>query len=364
MILIVALKPISDYFGDLDKPFSSQANFLKKVLINSAKLILVGLLLYWLATTGKLDFSELGIFLKKPSTLVAAVGLWVIAALLIGSLRWNLLLKGLGINMPLLRVMRLQLIGFFFNTAMPGAVGGDVIKGMYVLREKTATSKTNALLTIVLDRIIGLVAIFAIAAVAILTRLDFVRGNAGLMTLSLFVGVGVLVICVVAIFCLTEIFSERDPFLFILSKKVPGFGLVKKIYLALILFRKDPGTIGKAFFLSIVAQGMSLCFGYLLATNLSDKAVDIMIYSVVHPIGILTTALPLAPGGLGIGHIAFDRLFIMAGIEGGANVFNVMVLSQLALNLLGIIPYLLHKSEIDGLDKASEEIGRVVGSGA
>ena len=336
---------------------------MKKVLINIAKLVLVGLLLYWLATTGKLEFSELSILLRKPSILVAAIGLWVFASLVIGSMRWNLLLRGLGIDMPLLRAMRLQLIGFFFNTAMPGAVGGDVIKGMYVLREKTATSKTNALLTIVLDRIIGLVAIFAIAAVAILTRFDFVRQNAGLMTISLFVGAGVLVITIVAMFCLTEVFSERDPFLFLFSKKVPGFSLAKKIYSALILFRKDPGAIGKAFLLSIVAQVMSLLFGYLIAINLSDKAVDIMIYSVVHPIGILTTALPLAPGGLGIGHIAFDRLFIMAGIEGGANVFNVMVLSQLALNLIGIVPYLLHKSEISGLESASEEIGRVVDSG-
>ncbi len=336
---------------------------MKKVLINIAKLGLVGLLLYWLATTGKLEFSELTILLKKPSILIAAIGLWIFAALIIGSLRWNLLLKGLGIHIPLLRAMRLQLIGFFFNTAMPGAVGGDVIKGIYVLREKTATSKTNALLTIVLDRIIGLVAIFAIAGVAILTRLDFVRENAGLMTLSLFVGAGVLAIFIVAIFCLTDLFTGRDPLLFILSKNLPGFGLAKKIYSALILFRKDPGTIGKAFLLSIGAQVMSLLFGYLLAVNLSDKAVDIMIYSVVHPIGILATALPLAPGGLGIGHIAFDRLFIMAGIDGGANVFNVMVLSQLALNLIGIIPYLLHKSEIGGLETASEEIGRVVETG-
>ncbi len=324
---------------------------------------MVGLLLYWLATTGKLEFSELTILLKKPSILIAAIGLWVFAALIIGSMRWNLLLRGLGIHIPLLRAMRLQLIGFFFNTAMPGAVGGDVIKGMYVLREKTATSKTNALLTIVLDRIIGLVAIFAIAGVAILTRLDFVRENAGLMTLSLFVGVGILAIIIVAVFCLTDLFTGRDPLLFILSKKVPGFGIAKKIYSALILFRKEPGMIGKAFLLSIGAQVMSLLFGYMLAVNLSDKAVDIMIYSVVHPIGILATALPLAPGGLGIGHIAFDHLFIMAGIDGGANVFNVMVLSQLALNLIGIVPYLLHKSEISGLESASEEIGRAVETG-
>jgi len=336
---------------------------LKKVLINFSKIALVALLLYWLATTGKLDFSELSILFKKPSILFVAVGVWVFSALVIGSIRWNLLLGGLGIRIPFVRVLRLQLIGFFFNTAMPGAVGGDVVKGMYVLKEKSATSKTNALLTIVLDRIIGLVAIFAIAAIAILTRFDFVQANAGLMTLSLFIGIGVALIFIVAIFCLTEIFTDRDPFLFLLSKKFPGFKIFKKIYQALILFRKQPGIIGVAFLLSIAAQVMSLLFGYLLATNLSDKSVDLLIYSVVHPIGILATALPLAPGGLGIGHIAFDRLFVMAGIAGGANVFNVMVLSQLAMNLLGIIPYILHKSEIGGFENASEEIGRVVDSG-
>jgi hypothetical protein len=57
----------------------------------------------------------------------------------------------------------------------------------------------------------------------------------------------------------------------------------------------------------------------------------------------MTTALPLAPGGLGVGHVAFDKLFAMVGLQGGANVFNVMVLTQLALNLLGVFPYLLYR---------------------
>src|SRR5690606_11399633 len=130
-----------------------------------------------------------------------------------------------GITMPFTRTVRLQLIGFFFNTAMPGAVGGDVIKGMYVLKEKSATSKTNALLTIILDRIIGLAAIFAIAACAILARYDLVVANAGLLTLSFFVAGAVAVIVIATIFCLTGLFDGRDPFLYLFSKKLPGFGL-------------------------------------------------------------------------------------------------------------------------------------------
>jgi hypothetical protein len=63
----------------------------------------------------------------------------------------------------------------------------------------------------------------------------------------------------------------------------------------------------------------------------------------------MTTALPLAPGGLGLGHVAFERLFTMVGLTGGANIFNVMVLGQLSLNLLGVIPYLLYRSNFASL---------------
>ena len=41
-----------------------------------------------------------------------------------------------------------------------------------------------------------------------------------------------------------------------------------------------------------------------------------------------------------MGHVAFDRLFALVGLTGGANVFNVFLISQGAPALLGVIPYL------------------------
>lgn len=322
---------------------------MKKIIINLSKIIFVGALLYWLASTGKLDFAQLSILVNEPLILLASIAVWLVGALFLGSVRWNILLSGLGIKIPLLRVMRLQMIGFFFNTAMPGAVGGDVIKGIYVLKEKSATSKTQALMTILLDRILGLIAIFAIAGVAILARLDFVKSHAGLLSISIFVGIGIIGIIVAGVFCLTSFFEKWDPIHKILSRNISGFKLLLKVYDTLLLFRKQPGTIRNAFFISVIVQGMSLFYSYFLAVTLTSQTIDFVVYSLVHPVGILTTALPLAPGGLGIGHIAFDRLFVMAGMTGGANVFNVMVLTQLALNLTGFIPYLLYKSEIGGI---------------
>jgi len=50
--------------------------------------------------------------------------------------------------------------------------------------------------------------------------------------------------------------------------------------------------------------------------------------------------LPISPAGLGVGHVAFDRLFSMIGLHDGATVFNVYLIGQLTPCLLGVIPYL------------------------
>ena len=50
--------------------------------------------------------------------------------------------------------------------------------------------------------------------------------------------------------------------------------------------------------------------------------------------------VPVSPGGIGVGHVAFDRLFSMIGISGGASVFNAYLIGQMAVSLLCVFPYL------------------------
>ena len=53
------------------------------------------------------------------------------------------------------------------------------------------------------------------------------------------------------------------------------------------------------------------------------------------PIGLITTAIPLAPGGIGIGHVAFESLYQLVGVAGGADIFNMYIILQLAVYLMG-----------------------------
>ena len=70
------------------------------------------------------------------------------------SFRWMYLLNALGVSISLKSGMQLSAIGLLFNTVMPGAVGGDVIKAMRVRSMSSGqVSRLSVLYSIILDRI-------------------------------------------------------------------------------------------------------------------------------------------------------------------------------------------------------------------
>ena len=58
----------------------------------------------------------------------------------------------------------LGFIGNVFNLVIPGAVGGDLIKAAYLVRMHV--KKTQAIASMVIDRILGLLGLFILAAIA------------------------------------------------------------------------------------------------------------------------------------------------------------------------------------------------------
>jgi glycosyltransferase 2 family protein len=74
-----------------------------------------------------------------------------------GAVRWRLLLAAYGArgSMPLWRLFKLQLVGLFYNL-MPGAVGGDVIRGL-VSRDAFGDRVSAGLAVVLVERVMGLI---------------------------------------------------------------------------------------------------------------------------------------------------------------------------------------------------------------
>jgi glycosyltransferase 2 family protein len=328
---------------------------MKPILITALKLALAATLIAWLVGSGKIDLSQMRLFVTDPELLTAAVSYWLIAACGMGTWRWKTLLEGAGYKITWKRAFQLQVTGFFFNTVMPGAVGGDIIKLAYVIRDNKEKSKTQAMMTVLLDRIVGLSGLFLIGWIFMLGSLSELVKDPTLLPLVTMMGaisLGFAVFYTAALYH----YRGRDPFLRFLSLPIPGIGLFYKLYNALRTYRYARGAIAQSIFLSLAIQSLSLCFFYLVTVKILGDAPDFARIASIFPIGVLTTAVPVTPGGLGVGHVAFDKLFNMIGLNHGATDFNLYIISQLLMNLLGVIPYIslrrhqplpMNESEVD-----------------
>jgi glycosyltransferase 2 family protein len=319
---------------------------LKFFLTTFAKIAVVLGLIVWLVKSDRLDFSQLHDLVTDPVFSVKAILVWAIAVVYFGALRWYFLLKGSGYSLPFPTTLKLHLIGMFFNTAMPGSVGGDLVKVAYIVRDNKEKGKTAAFMTVLVDRLLGVFALFWIGAFIIIFNSDQAFQNPQIASASgtvLIAAFGLTVVFGAGVFFRSGARWER------FLNLVPGKMFFARTLSSLAVFRQEKKYIVYGIAISLVIQTIMTLFFFEITKQISASPVDFVRPTIVFPIGVLTTVIPLAPGGLGVGHVAFEKLFHSVGLAGGANAFNVYAICLLALNLLGAIPYIAFKKKLPRL---------------
>src|SRR5207253_4214581 len=101
----------------------------------------------------------------SPGTLAFAL-LAVGVNVSLAAARWWILVRGEGVVMPFFATCRITLIGNFFNSFMPGAIGGDPFKVYYVAAFAPPGRRVEAGATVLVDRAVGLFALVLVIALA------------------------------------------------------------------------------------------------------------------------------------------------------------------------------------------------------
>ncbi len=314
---------------------------------SAAKLILgIGVLAYVLQS-GKIDFAELRSMFAHPAYIF--VGLSFLALItLLSSLRWYFLVRAQGLSLGARQLVELTMIGNFFNTFMPGAVGGDLIKAWYVAGREP-TRKTKAIFTVLLDRVIGLGVFFLFAAVALALHYEWLEGNTQLKLLALSVwGVsGAMLLAALLFF--SPFVSRLGParsLLAVLRRQQK----VSKLLDAALLYRNHFGAICIAIVLSCLSiTGNVLLFR--IQGNLIDIPLDMAAYFFVIPVALTVSAVPLLPGGIGVGQMAFFTLFQWVGVSNpkqGSTLCTAVQIYSILFNCIGAIFYVRVKRKPGG----------------
>ena len=306
-----------------------------------AKLALGTILLYYVLHSQMIDFKSLGPALLSPRTLCLSLSFLLFSAT-ICAFRWYLLATAQGLTVSYRTMFELTMIGNFFNTFLPGSVGGDFIKAWYIASH-SAHNKTRAVFTVILDRIIGLAVIVFYSAFSLCLFTEILKTDHRLQM----IGYSVWAFTTVAFLGALIFYSPyvwKQPWFNDLFSKLEGFGPLGKVVQAAVLYRKRLGTIIKATLLSSVSV-LGITTLYVLHGQTLGISLPIARYFFVIPVGLVASAIPLLPGGIGVGQVAFFTLFRLVGEtpEHGATLCTLLQLHTIFFNCAGFIFYFKYK---------------------
>lgn len=306
--------------------------------------VAVGLIAY-LVATGKIDF---GIFSERSIGLgmfFLGFALFFIIAL-IGTIRWKILIKAQGIHLDFFTSLRLTFVGWFFNIAMPGSTGGDLIKAYYAATISPG-KKAGAVTSVFVDRGVGLLAMVFFAFVALLVNYSFVRDSATLRTVLL-----IVIVLLVLVALLFVVFLSRrirhSAFVTKFVEKVPMGHIIEKLYDAVFLYRSHKRTIVWAFVLSLCAHYIMVVSNFCFAGALGMKDANFAFFLFLIPVGTFIDAAPVSIAGFGVGEGAYQWLFGSLGhaVNLGAMIALLMHLAKVLWALVGAVFYITSRKAI------------------
>ncbi len=265
---------------------------------------------------------------------LAGAGCYMVSVLIAGA-RWWWLLRVNGTDVSLGETLRFTWIGVFFNSVVPGATGGDLIKALYIMK-RCPGHRVQVLVSVIVDRVLGLASLALLGAFVVLFEFEKFRA----------VAIGIWGV-IAGVACVGVIaFSRRlrqallGPLLTRLPHKLSH--VLKLVDQAVFFYRNHKRTI-LASLLAGVPNHLISVLSVVLMGQALDIGVPTLDYFVLIPVINIVSAIPIAPNGWGIGEKLYHTLFgtyCAQYLTGVADAGEVMGTRGVALSLL----YRLHLS--------------------
>jgi glycosyltransferase 2 family protein len=228
-------------------------------------------------------------------------------AISLAFVRWHLLLTALGLNFRLIESMRLGALGFALNFVSLGSIGGDLFKAIFAAKDSPGR-RTEAISTVVLDRLLGMMMMLALASAASFL-VDWAAAPTGIRVLvqtirftavAMLVGV-TLVLLVPAL---------SGPGIRGLLNRVPVAGPIASRLIGIVSdYRDEKRYVLGACAISIFSNTFFILSFYFVAQGLPVQAPSLAEHFVIVPTANLAGAIPATPSGLGTVELAVDKLY-------------------------------------------------------
>jgi uncharacterized membrane protein YbhN (UPF0104 family) len=258
----------------------------------------------------RIDVAQLWDTAKLASVpwLLAAIAVFGMSTL-VGAWRWNALLKAQHVDIALPSLFGTFLVATYFNNFLPSNIGGDFIRISDTARHMN--SKTLATTVVLMDRILGLIALAFVAALGA-TSVGLLHHTAApIWPVWLWAGfLAGAAATTPAVFAPAGFGRLLRP-LTVFHPEWVG-NRITALTGALAKFGADPGALLNAFIGAIMVQ-VALILFYFAAAYALHLDVALSDLAVVVPMSFVVQLLPVSVGGFGVREAFFSYYFHRIG---------------------------------------------------
>ena len=274
------------------------------------KLALTIFVVYVLIRFNIISFKDVAV-LKENLITVSVVILLLLATLLIASYKWWILLKNINYDIPYSMSYFLYTTGLFFNIFMPGSAGGDLVKGVYLFKFVKISQRTNALSTIIIDRLIGLHALLFLTFFSLIYLWEI---SFSIVEIKIMLSIIIFLIFLIPILIFLLInYSEN---LIKFTSKFHGKiqikinEIISKLLISSQLYKGKIPILLYCYILSLINHFIQITCFFIIAIILFGDIIFLKDILASSSLSLVINIIPLTPGGIGLGEGAFNFLLL------------------------------------------------------
>ena len=325
------------------------------MLITGLKITISIALIYW--SLRAVELSEIFMAVRSSNVvlLIASFVLNLFGAAYLRALRWRMILRVQGVDASMAYLVKSYMVSFFFSNFLPSTIGGDASR-VYD-SWKAGNKKADALVSVFIDRFLGVVALMLIAAAI----LPLSRGLADkvpyLLLWTLLFTVGLLAVTYL-IFV-----SSRSRGLMAAVVSLPPLTKVRspldRLTAAFSTFEGEKVLLARTLGISLLLQAVIITHYFVIGLALGIE-LPLHTYFFIIPLAIVIMMIPISINAIGVRESTLVFLFSAYGIASSeALALSWLVFGMVVLTgLMGGLLYWFRKDEpgnnrVDALPKES-----------
>ncbi len=243
--------------------------------------------------------------------------------------KWALLLRVVGVHLPLTLVIRFYYQGSLTGLFLPSSIGGDLLRAGWVAQASGV--KHGAFASLLMEKLIGLVGgvIWAIFG-AVVLALHF---HGELTSLWLALG-AVALVAIVGGFALSLHEAVHGFVLAALGrfKAWRVLGLAHRLYETYALYSNAKGVLAWNLLLALAEHALQIVVFLLLTRSLGIEVAPLLLFAMTSVQFLVLRSIPISPDGWGVAELSAIGFYGLIGI-GSEAAFSMMFLNHILITV-------------------------------